>query len=144
MVCPARVIGPEAGCDGVPADEVPVPLEAARAEAAARQVRLDTVVVPLWKAARTWTAAIVLALFPVLFIVDQGIDLSLSPVLPGLAVLLLLIVALPFLLVEVRTRRFRRKDAHWQEVRALRAVGLARAALGVAAVWLLLWFMVGT
>ena len=62
----------------------------------------------------------------------------------GLAVLFLVLIGLPFLLVEVRSRRFRRKDADWQEKQALRAVGMSRAALGVAAVWLLVWFAVGT
>jgi hypothetical protein len=128
----------------VPPDEPAVPLEVARVEAAARAVRLDTVVVPLWKAARAWTVAFVLAAFPFLFMVDDGVAFPLSPVLPGLAILAVVIVILPFLLVEVRSRRYRRKDAHWQEVHALRAVGVARAALGLAAVWLLAWFMVGT
>lgn len=127
----------------MPADEA-VPIEVARAEAAARQVRLDTVVVPLWKAARAWTVAVVLALFPFLFMVDDWVRFPVSPVLPGLAVLAVLIVALPFLLTEARSRRYRRKDARWQEVHALRAVNMARSAMAVAAVWLLVWFMVGT
>ena len=85
-----------------------------------------------------------LALFPLLFIVDDAVELPLSPVLPGLAALLLLIVGLPFALMEVRDRRYRRKDADWQQKRALKAVGVSRAALALAAVWVLLWFVVGT
>lgn len=119
-------------------------LPEARAEAAARLVRLDAVVVPLWRASKYWTAAIVLAVFPALFLLDHVVELPLSPVLPGLVVLLLLIIGLPFAIMEVRSRRFRRKDADWQEKHALKALGLARAACTVAAVWLLLWFMVGT
>lgn len=121
-----------------------VSLEEARVEAAARAARLVTVVAPLWKASRQWTAAIVLALFPFLFILDEALDLPLSPVIPGLVVLVLLIVVLPFLLVELRARRFRRKDPDWQAKRALKAVGVSRAALGIAAVWVLVWFAVGT
>lgn len=121
-----------------------VPLEEARAEAAARAVRLAAVVAPLWTSARQWTAAVVLAAFPLLFILDDAVGMPVSPVLPGLAVLFLVLIGLPFLLVEVRSRRFRRKDADWQEKQALRAVGMSRAALGVAAVWLLVWFAVGT
>lgn len=121
-----------------------VSLEEARVEAAGRAVRLTAVVEPLWKSARHWTAAVVLALFPFLFIVDDAFDLALSPVLPGLAFLLLLIIGLPFAIMEVRGRRYRRKDADWQEKHALKAVGVARAAFAFAGVWLLLWFMVGT
>lgn len=122
----------------------PVSLPEARAEAAARDARLRAVVLPLWSSSRQWSAAVVLALFPLLFIVDDLVELPLSPVLPGLAALLLLIVGLPFLLMEVRDRRYRRKDAVWQQKRALKAVGVSRAALTVAAVWVLLWFVVGT
>jgi hypothetical protein len=121
-----------------------VSMEEARVEAAARAVRLSTVVEPLWKSSRHWTAAVVLALFPVLFILDDAVDLPISPVLPGLAVLAVLIVVLPFAILEVRSRRYRRKDAAWQEKHALKAVGFARAAFAIAGVWLLLWFMVGT
>jgi hypothetical protein len=116
----------------------------ARLEAAARSMRLKTVVQPLWKASRSWTAAIVLALFPFLFLVDGVVDLPVSPVLPGLALLFLLIVGLPFALVELASRRYRRKGADWQEAHALKAVNVSRGALSLAAVWLLLWFAVGT
>lgn len=121
-----------------------VSLEEARVEAAARAMRLTAVVEPLWAASRHWTAAVVLALFPALFMVDVVVELPVSPVLPGLAVLLLLIVGLPFAIMEVRGRRYRRKDADWQERHAMKALGVARAAFALAAVWLLLWFMVGT
>ncbi|MEK6976331.1 MAG: hypothetical protein AABY18_08325 [Candidatus Thermoplasmatota archaeon] len=106
--------------------------------------RLTGVVTPLWKASRHWTTAVVLALFPVLFLADDAFDFPVSPVLPGLAVLLLLLLGLPFLLVELRARRYRRKGLDWQLKHALKAVGVARAAMTVAAIWLLLWFMVGT
>ena len=121
-----------------------VTLEEARIEAAARATRLVAVVAPLWKASRQWTAAIVLALFPFLFILDESAELPLSPVLPGLVVLVLLIIGLPFALVELRARHYRNKDPEWQAKRALKAVGVSRAALGIAAVWVLVWFAVGT
>lgn len=119
-------------------------LEQARAEAALRAARTATVLVPLWRASKMWTAAIVLALFPCLFIVDRVVETRLSPVLPGLAVLLLLILALPFALVELAARRYRRKDAEWQARHAVRAHQNGRTALVVAAVWVALWFAVGT
>ena len=116
----------------------------ARSEAAARLVRLDTVVGPLWKASKQWTAAVVLALFPFLFILDHAVELPLSPVLPGLALLLVLLVGLPFLLVESRSRRYRRKDADWQARHAAKAVRVSRSAAIAALVWLVAWFAVGT
>lgn len=121
-----------------------VSLEQARLETAARALRTTAVVEPLWRAAKAWTAAIVLALFPFLFIVDDVVELPLSPVLPGLAVLFLLVIGLPFALMEASTRRYVRKDVAWQQKHAVKAVGVARAAVAVAAAWLLLWFMVGT
>jgi hypothetical protein len=128
----------------VPATVERYSIEAAREEAAGRLVRLDAVVVPLWKASRQWTTALVLALFPFLFILDEAVELPLSPVLPGLALLLLLFIGLPFLLVESLARRYRRKDATWQGRRALKAVNVSRSALVAALVWLLVWFAVGT
>jgi hypothetical protein len=119
-------------------------VEAAREEAAARLVRLDTVVAPLWKAARQWTAAVVLALFPLLFIIDEVVELPLSPVLPGLVFLFILLVGLPFVLVEVRSRRYRRKDAEWQARHAAKAVRTSRSAMVAALIWLIAWFAVGT
>jgi hypothetical protein len=127
-----------------PASKEAVTLDEARIEAAARATRLVAVVAPLWKASRQWTAAIVLALFPFLFILDEAAEFPLSPVLPGLVVLVVLIIVLPFLLVELRARRFRRKDPDWQAKTALKAVGVSRAALAIAAVWVLVWFAVGT
>lgn len=119
-------------------------LEEARAEAAARAARLAAVLTPLWRAARRWTTAAVLAAFPFLFIVDRAGRFPVSPVLPGLAVLLLAIVALPFLIVEVRARRFRRRDLEWQAGKAARALQASNTALIVAAVWCIAWFAVGT
>ncbi len=118
--------------------------EQAQAEASARAARLVAVVSPLWKASRQWTAAVVLALFPFLFILDEAGEFPISPVLPGLLVLAVLIVALPFLLVEARARRYRKKALDWQAQRAVKAIAVSRTALGLAVVWLLVWFAVGT
>ena len=119
-------------------------VEETREEAAARLLRLDAVVTPLWRASKQWTAALVLALFPVLFILDEAVELPLSPVLPGLVALFALLVGLPFLLVEARVRRYRRKDAEWQVRRAAKALRASRSALVAALVWVLAWFAVGT
>lgn len=100
------------------------------------------VLAPLWKAARRWTAAVVLAAFPFLFLVDRWVHWPVSPVLPGLVALALLIVVLPFALVELSAWRYRRHDLAWQERRAAKSVQVARAAVAVAAVWLVAWFAV--
>jgi hypothetical protein len=121
-----------------------VATEEARAEAAARAARLAAVLAPLWRAARRWTAAVVLAAFPFLFILDRAGRFPVSPVLPGLVALFVTLLVLPFVLVEVRARRYRRKDLEWQARKALRAVQVSNAALGVAALWLVAWFAVGT
>jgi hypothetical protein len=102
------------------------------------------VLAPLWKSARRWSAAIALALFPVLFIVDVRVETSLSPVLPGLVGLAVLILLLPFLLMELQILRFRRKDAAWQARKVLRSTGISRTAFWVSATWVIVWFAVGT
>jgi hypothetical protein len=113
-------------------------------EAAAQLAFLRAVLAPVWKGARRWTAAIVLAAFPWLFLVGRWMHLPLSPVLPGLLVLAVLIVVLPFVLAEVGARRYRRHDGDWQVGHAIRAVQVANAALLIAAIWLVLWFAVLT
>lgn len=119
-------------------------VEEAREEAAARLVRLDAVITPLWRASKQWTAAIVLALFPFLFILDEAVEFPLSPVLPGLVALFAILVGLPFVLTEVRVRRYRRKDAEWQVRHAAKTARSSRSALVAALVWVLVWFAVGT
>ena len=119
-------------------------LEEAREEAAARLLRLDAVVTPLWRASKQWSAALVLALFPFLFILDEAVELPLSPVLPGLVALFVLLIVLPFLLTEMRVRRYRRKDAEWQVRHAAKSARSSRSAMVAALVWVLVWFAVGT
>ena len=82
-----------------------VPTGDAGADAAERAARTATVLAPLWRASKLWTAAVALGLFPFLFIIDRLVEIALSPVLPGLALLLLLILGLPFLLVELSAKR---------------------------------------
>ena len=113
-------------------------------DAALRAARLADVVEPLWRASRRWTIAVVLALFPFLFIVDNAVELPLSPVLPGLVALLLLILGLPFALAELWTRRYRRKPMDWQTRKAARTAKAGRTAMIVAALWVGAWFAVGT
>jgi hypothetical protein len=112
-------------------------------DAIARAERMAVVLAPLWKAARRWAAAVVLAAFPFLFIVDGPVHWPVSPVLPGLVILAIVLVGLPFLLVEGMGRRYRRRDAAWQARKAARAVQWANAALLLAVVWLVAWFLVG-
>lgn len=121
-----------------------MPQEEAERRAAEQASRLANVVAPQWRAARRWTAAVVLALFPLLFIVDRAVETRLSPVLPGLALLLLLLLGLPFVLMEAAARRHRGRDLAWRARKAARSAQNARSALVAAAVWVGLWFAVGT
>lgn len=95
----------------------------------------------LWWASKRGALALVVGLFPFLFILDEATDAAFSPVLPGLLTLLLLAIVLPLVWMEIGTRLVR--DSPHLERRALRARQTARAALGIAVVWLLLWFAVG-
>lgn len=98
----------------------------------------------LWRSAKHWTLALAVAAFPFLFIVDHAIETRLSPVLPGLALLALIIIGLPFPIVERLAKKYRKHDAKWQARNSARHLQWARAASGVALVWLGLWFAVGT
>ncbi|HJQ93032.1 MAG TPA: hypothetical protein VJ874_01970 [Candidatus Thermoplasmatota archaeon] len=112
-------------------------------ESSHAKARQAAVLAPLWQSSKLWTAALVLALFPFLFILDGAVDLGLSPVLPGVAALFVLLVGLPFLLTEARARRYRRRDADWQVLHAAKAVKASRSAAVAALVWLVAWFAVG-
>ncbi|HLF16760.1 MAG TPA: hypothetical protein VI796_04935 [Candidatus Thermoplasmatota archaeon] len=97
----------------------------------------------LWKAARRWTSALVVALFPLLFILDERTDLSFSPVLPGLLALALLIVLLPFGLAELFSRRARHRPAETRERQGFRNVQWAGIALVAALLVFLAWLALG-
>jgi hypothetical protein len=95
----------------------------------------------LWRNAVRFTAALVIAAFPFVFFFDEAMDLSFSPVLPALAFLVLVVVALPPLIVEVRTRRV--KDLEKLRTKVLRGAQTTWALLGLSIVWLLFWFSWG-
>ena len=96
-----------------------------------------------WRAARRFTAALVIALFPALFLLDQHVGWPVSPVLPGLAVLALLVVLLPFGVAEVIGRRARRtKDAQRLQARQHRLDVTTKVFLGLAWLWFMVWLVV--
>jgi uncharacterized membrane protein YbhN (UPF0104 family) len=110
-----------------------------RAEAGTRQGQLAI----LWSGSRSWTAAVVFAAFPFVFIIDEAVETALSPVLPSVVVLIVLIVALPFLLTEVAQRRLLRLHETLRPARSSNYRQSARAALGGALLWFLAWLVLG-
>lgn len=97
----------------------------------------------LWRGARHWSAALVVAVFPVVFIVDQRIETSLSPVLPGLVVLAVFIVLLPLAVWELAARLTRRREPERRRLKAERFQQTGRTAVVVALVWFGLWLALG-
>lgn len=97
----------------------------------------------LWRGALRWSAAVVVALFPIIFIVDQRVETPLSPVLPGLVVLALLIILLPLGLWEVAARMMRRREAARRVFKAERFQQTGRTAFVAALVWFGLWLALG-
>jgi hypothetical protein len=96
----------------------------------------------LWRSSVRYTTALVVALFPFIFLFDEALELSFSPVLPAIILLIVAMIVLPFALVEWRARTLhRRKKDH--AVHLARAGQSSWAALGVAFVWLLLWLSLG-
>jgi len=94
-----------------------------------------------WRTSRRWSLAVVVASFPFVFVVDEALDLAFSPVLPSLAALGLLLVVLPFGIMEILERRALRTEgkARWLHRQRL----AARSALGVAWAWFAAWFVLG-
>lgn len=97
----------------------------------------------LWRGSLRWSSALVVALFPVVFIVDQRVETALSPVLPGLVVLTLLIILLPLALWEVSARLTRRRGTDRRRFKAERFQQAGRTAFVVALVWFGLWLALG-
>ena len=97
----------------------------------------------LWSGSKAWTAGLVIACFPLLFILDGSIKAPVSPVLPGLAAFLLLILGLPFAFREVQGRRYRRRAPNGQDRRAPRFKHSSRIALGVGIALFVGWLAVG-
>lgn len=97
----------------------------------------------IWRGARRWSAALVVAAFPFLFIIDAAVETRLSPVLPGILVLCLLIVALPPLLSEA-ARRLALNHSDSARARKVETFMLnGRTALIVAFVWFAAWLALG-
>lgn len=97
----------------------------------------------VWWSSKRWVAAVVIAVFPLIFIIDEAIDPAFSPVLPGLVALALLIILLPLGVMELRWRRLAKKRAQVRRDAALRGRQTAHVAFIVAWVWLLLWLALG-
>ncbi len=97
----------------------------------------------VWRSSRHWAAAFVVALFPFVFIVDEAVETSLSPVLPGVIVLVVLVIGLPFLVNEVAVRRLRRLSIERRPAIVLRYQTSARLATVVAVTWFLAWLALG-
>ncbi len=97
----------------------------------------------LWWSSKRWVAAAVVAVFPLVFIIDEAVDLAFSPVLPSILALALLVILLPFGVMELRWRRLAKKNAQKRHDTALRGRQSANAAFVVAIVWFLLWLALG-
>lgn len=97
----------------------------------------------LWWSSKRWVAAFVVAVFPLVFIIDEAVDLAFSPVLPGIVALAVLVVLLPFGVMELRWRRLAKANAQKRHDTALRGRQTANAAFVVAVAWLLIWLALG-
>jgi hypothetical protein len=101
----------------------------------------DRAIMDLWWASKRGTVAVVIGVFPFIFLIDERIDLAFSPVLPALLILVVLAIVLPFLLMEAGTRMVRRRRDI--RSRSLKARQTANVLLGIAAAWLVLWLALG-
>lgn len=97
----------------------------------------------IWRAARRWSAALVVAAFPFLFIIDASVETRLSPVLPGILLFCLLIVALPPLLSEAVRRRLLDQSDSARARKVEKFMLNGRTALIVAFVWFAAWLALG-
>ncbi len=98
----------------------------------------------LWRASRRWTTALVVALFPLLFILDKRTDAAFSPVLPGLVTLVALILAVPFLLTELFGRLHRKKEPTVRERKAVQLDQWGNLARIMAFLVFLAWLAWGS
>lgn len=94
----------------------------------------------VWLGSKHATTALVVATFPLLFLLDIPMD-GLSPVLPGLAALMLALLVLPFVLSEIAARRMRGHEDATQRIH--RRARRARHVRTLAWVWFVLWFVLG-
>lgn len=95
----------------------------------------------LWRNSIRFTTAFVVAAFPFVFMIDEAVESSFSPVLPLLGVLVAILVGVPPLVVELRTRRIRNLER--LRARVLRGTQTSWACLGLSFVWLVFWFSWG-
>lgn len=96
----------------------------------------------LWRSSVRLTTALVIALFPFIFFFDEALELSFSPVLPAIVLLIVLLIAVPFALVEVRARHLRRREKD-HAVHIARSGQTSWALLGLSILWFLLWLSLG-
>lgn len=98
----------------------------------------------VWRASRHAVAAVVIALFPFLFILDKAVHWPMSPVVPGLGLLALGILLAPFAAMEVLGRILRgQQDPVARHRKARRLLHATKVAVVVALVWLAAWISLG-
>lgn len=90
-----------------------------------------------WRSTRRVLLAAAVALFPLLFILDERYDYAFSPVLPGIGALLLLWLVVPFAVMEARLRWSKESDPR----RVQRQDRISKYILGGAFAWFLLWLV---
>jgi len=83
------------------------------------------------------------ALFPFLFILDERVAFSLSPVLPGLLFLAILIIFLPFAWMSLWVVRNRRNSPELKTKHAARLDQLTNLGRVLAFVWFIAWLALG-
>ncbi len=97
----------------------------------------------LWRGASMWSAAIVVAAFPFLFILDERAVSGFSPVRPGMIILVVLWILLPIVLVESLSRRWRHLDDGRQAAKVNRLALGGQRSLLLAGLWLASWLALG-
>jgi hypothetical protein len=98
----------------------------------------------LWTGSSRYSAALLFFLFPLLFLLDETYDFAFSPVLPGVVVLGLTWMVLPFILTELVNRRWRTLDEQRQNAKLNKWSGGGRTALIGGVIWWVSWLAWGT
>lgn len=91
-----------------------------------------------WQVIRRYTTAAAILAFPLIFMLDVSIDWGMSPILPGIAIILILWIVTPFIVWEIMTRFWKPKDSN----RIKRQTNMSRAAIGVAFLVFFIWLAV--
>lgn len=97
----------------------------------------------LWRGASYWVAGLVVALFPLLFVLDENTDASFSPVLPGILALALLWAVGPFIVVEALHRKWRSIDEGRQAAKVNKLLLGGKRFLLLASIWFVSWLALG-